>query len=70
MFRYVLHIVGLMATAAPALAAEFFVVRDPDTKRCRVVESRPADTKIVVVGNKAFVTRDEAEKQIAVLCKD
>lgn len=70
MFRYVLTIAALVATTAPALAAEFFVVRDPDTRKCRVVETRPADTKIVVVGDKAFVTRDEAQKQIAVLCKD
>jgi hypothetical protein len=70
MFRYVLPLAALVATTAPAFAADFFVVRDPDTRKCRVVESRPADTKIVVVGDKAFVTRDEAQKQIAVLCKD
>jgi hypothetical protein len=45
-------------------------VRDPSTKKCRVVESRPTDTKIVVMGNKAFVSMDEAEMQITVLCKD
>jgi hypothetical protein len=68
--RYVLPLIALTALATPAFAAEFYVVRDPDTKKCRVVETRPTDTKIVVIGNKAFVTRDEAEKQVTVLCKD
>jgi len=70
MLKYVLPLAALTAMTAPAFAAEYYVVRDPDTKKCRVVESRPADAKIVVMGNKAFVTKDEAEKQITVLCKD
>jgi hypothetical protein len=70
MLKYVLPLATLTAMTAPAFAAEYYVVRDPDTKKCRVVESRPTDTKIVVLGNKAFVTKDEAEKQITVLCKD
>ena len=70
MLKYVLPLAALTAMTAPAFAAEYFVVRDPDTKKCRVVETRPTGTKIVVLGNKAFVTKDEAEKQITVLCKD
>lgn len=69
MLKYVLPLAALTAMTVPALAAEYYVVRDPDTKKCRVVESRPTDTKIVVVGDKAFVTKEEAEKQITVLCK-
>ena len=53
----------------PALAAEYYVVRGPD-KNCKVVESRPTDKTIVVIGNKAFVTREEADKQVTVLCKE
>ena len=70
MLKYVLPLAALTAMTAPAFAAEYFVVRDPSTKKCRVVETRPTDTKIVVMGNKAFVSKDEAEKQITVLCKD
>jgi hypothetical protein len=33
------------------------------------VETRPADTKIVVVGNKVYKVRAEAEKELAVVCK-
>ena len=69
MRKYVLSIATLAAMSAPAFAAEFYVVRDPDTKQCRVVETRPTDTKIVVMGDKVFTTRDEAQKQVTVLCK-
>ena len=53
---------------APAFAAEYFVVRGPD-KKCKVVETRPTDKTIVVVGDKAYVTKEEATKQMAVVCK-
>ena len=69
MRKYVLSIAALAAMSAPAFAAEFYVVRDPDTKQCRVVETRPTDTKILVLGDKVFTTRDEAQKQVTVLCK-
>ena len=69
MRKFVLSIAALAAMSAPAFAAEFYVVRDPDTKQCRVVETRPTDTKILVLGDKVFTTRDEAQKQVTVLCK-
>jgi hypothetical protein len=53
--------------ATPALA-DFWVVRE-GTADCRIVETRPADTKITIMGNKVFKTRDEATKEMAVLCK-
>ena len=46
------------------------MVRDPTTKSCKVVATRPTDKTIVVIGDKAYVTRDEAEKQVKVVCKD
>jgi hypothetical protein len=56
------------AFATPALA-DFFIVREGPTGQCRIVETRPTDTKIVVVGNKAYKVRAEAEKELAVVCK-
>ena len=44
-------------------------MRGPDRK-CQIVEKRPTDTKMVVIGDKAYVTRDEAQKQMTVVCKD
>ena len=59
----------LVSVAAPAFAAEFFIVRGPD-KKCQIVEKRPTDTKLVIVGDKAYISRDEAQKQLTVVCKD
>jgi len=59
----------LVSVAAPAFAAEFFIVRGPD-KKCQIVEKRPTDTNVVIVGDKAYVSRDEAQKQLTVVCKD
>ncbi len=70
MLKFLVPFAALAAMTAPAFAAEFYVVRDPATKTCKVVETRPTDKTIVVIGDKAYVTRDEAEKQVKVVCKD
>jgi hypothetical protein len=67
--KYVLPLALVVAISTPALAAEYFVVRGPD-KKCKVVETRPTDKTLVVIGDRAYVSRDEAEKQIKVVCKD
>ena len=60
--------VVLAASAAPAFA-DFFIVREGPTGQCRIVETRPTDTKIIVVGDKAYKVRTEAEREMAVVCK-
>ena len=69
MLKYALLAVGVVIITAPAFAQEFFIVRGPD-KTCRVVEKRPTEKTIVVIGDKAYVTREEAERQVKVVCKD
>ena len=69
MIKYVLPVALLVGATAPAFAAEFFIVRGPD-KKCAIVETRPTDKTMVIVGGKAYVSRDEAQKQLAVVCKD
>ena len=69
-----LKVLGLAAAAAAlvstaALAAEYYVVQEKTTKECKIVETRPTETTWVQVGPLAFKTRDEAEKQIKVVCK-
>jgi hypothetical protein len=59
-------LIGFVAT--PALA-DFYIVRDNPTAECKIVETKPADTKIIVVGNKVYKSRDEATKELAVVCK-
>ena len=69
MLRSILIAGLLVSVAAPAFAAEYFIVRGPD-KKCTIVEKRPTDTKMVIIGDKAYVSRDEAQKQVKVVCKD
>lgn len=49
------------ALATPALAAEFYVVQDSTSKRCTIVEQKPATSTTVVVGSGTYTTRTEAE---------
>jgi hypothetical protein len=58
-----------LVLATPLTAQEYYIVRGPD-KDCRVVETRPTDTTIVQVGPLAFKTRDEAEREVRVVCKE
>jgi hypothetical protein len=59
--------IAASAFATPAFA-EWFIVRE-GTGPCRVVETRPTTTTIVVVGNKGYTTRAEADKDLTVVCK-
>lgn len=58
-----------ITAATPALAGEFFIVRGESEKECRIVETRPAEKTVVVVGDRAYVTREEAEKDLTLVCK-
>ncbi|RTL71322.1 MAG: hypothetical protein EKK41_10790 [Hyphomicrobiales bacterium] len=69
MTKYVLPLALLIGATAPAFAAEYFIVRGPDQK-CKVVQTRPTDKTITVIGDKAYVSEAEAQKQVAVVCKD
>jgi hypothetical protein len=69
MLKYIIAVGVIAAVAAPALGAEYYVVRGPD-KKCKVVETRPVDKTVVVVGDTAYVTREEAETQLKVVCKE
>jgi hypothetical protein len=60
--------IAATAFATPALA-DFWIVREGPTGECRIVETRPTDTKIVIIGNKAYKERAEAEKEVKVVCK-
>jgi hypothetical protein len=56
--------------SSTALAAEYYIVQERATKKCKVVESRPTETTWVQLGPLAFKTRDEADKQLTVVCKE
>ena len=58
----------MMGASAPAFAADYYIVRGPD-KKCKVVESRPTDKSVTILGDK-YMTRDEADRQVLVVCKE
>ena len=69
MLRYAIAGAILALAATPALA-QFYIVQSKSDKTCKIVETKPADTTtVVILGDKAFTTREEAEKQIKVICK-
>jgi len=68
MKRILLAAVAVGVLSTPALA-DFWIVRDSPTAECRIVETKPADTKVTVVGNTLYKTRDEATKQLTTVCK-
>lgn len=54
----------------PALA-DHYIVQEPTTKRCRIVEERPASPGIgVVIGGAGFGIRTEAESSVCVPSKN
>jgi hypothetical protein len=68
MLKYALIAAGALTVASPAFA-DWYIVRGPD-KQCRIVETRPTDKTTVVIGGKAYVTRDEAERQVKIVCRE
>jgi hypothetical protein len=63
--------VGLAAIVTPALA-DFYVIQEPTTKRCRIVEERPAPNAGVIIGGAGFGVRVEAENRMRTVevCKE
>jgi hypothetical protein len=51
-----------ISTAAFAQTTELYVVQDVKTKKCTIVDKKPATTtEVTVVGNSVYKTRTEAE---------
>ena len=71
MFKTIcLAVAAVAMLSSSALAAEYYVVQEKTTKKCKVVETRPSETTWVQVGPLAFKTQDEADKQIKIICKE
>ena len=69
MVRVVCLAAAATAMLSSAAVADYYVIQEKTTKECKVVETRPTETTWIQVGPLAFKTRDEAEKQIKVICK-
>jgi hypothetical protein len=61
--------VGAFCSSA-AVAAEYYVVQEQGTRKCKVVDARPTETTWVQIGPLAFKTREEADRQLTVICKE
>jgi hypothetical protein len=55
--------VALVALVTPALA-DYYIIQEPTTKRCRIVEERPAPGIGIVIGEGGFGVRAEAESRM------
>ena len=60
-----------VAVASPALA-DFYIVQDANTKRCTVVEQRPAPGLGIVVGDRGFGVQLDAATHMRTVevCRD
>ena len=67
-----LKILVLASTALGLLMsmanADYFIVQEKATKKCKVVETRPTETTWIQVGPAAFKTQSDAEKEIKTVC--
>ena len=60
--RAVLAGAALAAFVITPSLADYYIVQEPTTKRCRIVEERPASPGVgVVIGGVGFGVRTEAE---------
>ena len=59
--RYFVVAAVLLSVATPALAAEFYLAKDPTTQHCVISTERPDGTKLVMVGTQAYATKEEAK---------
>lgn len=67
-YLFALAAVGAVAVTTPA-SADYYIVRGPD-ENCKIVETQPSDATYVQVGPLSIATRDAAEREIKVVCRD
>jgi len=51
-------------------SADYYIVQEKATKKCKVVETAPTETTWIQIGPAAFKTKAEADKQVTVVCKE
>jgi hypothetical protein len=63
--RAVLAGTALAAFVITPSLADYYIIQEPTTKRCRIVEERPATPSVgVVIGPAGFGVRTEAESRM------
>jgi hypothetical protein len=69
MMKSILALAVIFALSAPVMAGEYYIVHGQD-RHCNVVERVPEGHELIRVGPLSFGTRDEAERQVKVVCSD
>jgi hypothetical protein len=63
--RAVLGGIALAAFVMTPSLADYYIIQEPTTKRCRIVEERPASPGVgIVIGGAGFGIRTEAESRM------
>ena len=68
--KYALGAMLTVALITPALSQQFYIVQNPSTKQCTVVEEKPTDTSVVVMGNRVYTSRSEAQSAVRTVCTE
>jgi hypothetical protein len=55
---------GLAALFITPALADFYIIQEPTTKRCTIVEQRPAPGAGIIIGDRGFGVRVEAESHM------
>ncbi len=48
---------------------DFWTVREGRRAECKIVATKPTDTKITIVGDTVYKTHEEATKEMTTACK-
>jgi predicted small secreted protein len=70
MLKTVTLAAAAVAIVSSSALADYYVVQEKTTKECRVVETPPTETTWIQVGPLAFKTRDEADRQVRIVCRE
>lgn len=70
MLRSLCLAAGALAALSTAAFADFYVVQEKSSRDCKVVETRPTESTWIQVGPMAFKSREEADRQLKVICRD
>jgi hypothetical protein len=70
--KAVLAGVAAVVVLGTSAMADFYIIQEPSTKRCRIVEERPAPGVGVVIGDRGFGVRVDAESRMRTVevCRD
>jgi hypothetical protein len=65
-FSYILAALVALGAASPALAEEYYIVKEKDGKTCTIVREKPTTETMVLVDEDGEVYATEVEAQEAV----